>query len=627
MKRSFLFTGLLSLTLSMAGAKATVIPPKAVAPLPLPKQVRWQQMETLAFVHFGLNTFDDKEWGYGDVSPKIFNPAKLDCEQWVRTFVNAGIKEVIITAKHHDGFCLWPTQLTDYCIRNSPYKNGKGDIVGELAGACKKYGIKFGVYLSPWDRHQANYGTPEYVEYFYKALKELLTNYGTISEVWFDGANGGDGWYGGSKEIRKIDRKTYYQFERAHEIVDELQPEAVIFSDGGPGCRWIGNESGFAGATNWSFLRSKDVYPGYDKYEELQYGHADGDKWVPGECDVSIRPGWFYHPSEDKKVKTVPELVDLYYRSVGRNANFLLNFPVNRDGLISPLDSANAVNYHQQIQHELSHNLLTGIRPIASNERGKGFEASNVSDNKYDTYWATADNVKSAVLTFTLSKVTKINRLLLQEYIPLGQRVKSFVVEYQFKGKWNAIDPKEETTTIGYKRILRFPTITTDKLRIRFIDARGCLCINNIAAYYSGSDDQKITDRSELKVEGYSFVLSGVDPVEMNKAVDRNKLTTCFIKDNKVVIDLGQKRWVHALHYLPDQNSPRKGLVSNYELSEGDQTGDAKVIATGEFSNIRNNPVWQTVYFSPVYTRYITFKATRMVQDGESFGLAEIRIE
>ncbi len=627
MKRSFLFTSLLSLTLSMAGAKATVIPPKAVAPLPLPKQVRWQQMETLAFVHFGLNTFDDKEWGYGDVSPKIFNPTKLDCEQWVRTFVNAGIKEVIITAKHHDGFCLWPTQLTDYCIRNSPYKNGKGDIVGELAAACKKYGIKFGVYLSPWDRHQANYGTPEYVEYFYKALKELLTNYGTISEVWFDGANGGDGWYGGSKEIRKIDRKTYYQFERAHKMVDELQPEAVIFSDGGPGCRWIGNESGFAGATNWSFLRSKEVYPGYDKYEELQYGHADGDKWVPGECDVSIRPGWFYHPSEDKKVKSVPELVDLYYRSVGRNANFLLNFPVNREGLISLLDSANAVNYHQQIQQELSHNLLTGIHPIASNDRGKGFEATNVSDNKYDTYWATADNVKSAALTFTLSKATKINRVLLQEYIPLGQRVKSFVVEYQLKGKWNAIDSKEETTTIGYKRILRFPTITTDKLRIRFIDARGCLCINNIAAYYSGSDDQKITDRNELKVEGYSFVLSGVDPVEMNKAVDRNKLTTCFVKDNKVVIDLGQKRWVHALYYLPDQNSPRKGLVSNYELSEGDQSGDAKVIATGEFSNIRNNPVWQTVYFSPVYTRYITFKATRTIQDGEPFGLAEIRIE
>lgn len=300
MKRKPIATSISTVVFSLllTGCQS-VSAPEAILPVPQEKQVNWQKMETYAFVHFGLNTFNDREWGYGDSDPKTFNPARLDCEQWVQTFVNSGMKGVILTAKHHDGFCLWPTQLTEYCIRNTPYKDGKGDIVRELSDACKKYGIKFAVYLSPWDRHQANYGTPEYVDYFYKQLHELLTNYGDVFEIWFDGANGGDGWYGGAKDARTIDRKTYYDYPRAYKMIDELQPQAVIFSDGGPGCRWVGNENGFAGATNWSFLRAGEVYPGYPKYRELQYGHADGNQWVAAECDVSIRPGWFYHPEED----------------------------------------------------------------------------------------------------------------------------------------------------------------------------------------------------------------------------------------------------------------------------------------------------------------------------------------
>lgn len=397
---------------------------------------RMAKMETYAFVHFGLNTFNDREWGYGDSDPKTFNPTRLDCEQWVQTFVKSGMKGVILTAKHHDGFCLWPTQLTEYCIRNTPYKDGKGDIVRELSDACKKYGIKFAVYLSPWDRHQANYGSPEYVEYFYKQLNELLTNYGDVFEIWFDGANGGDGWYGGAKDSRTIDRKTYYDYPRAYKLIDELQPQAVIFSDGGPGCRWVGNENGFAGATNWSFLRAGEVYPGYPKYRELQYGHADGNQWVAAECDVSIRPGWFYHPEEDDRVKTADALTDLYYRSVGHNATLLLNFPVDRDGLIHPTDSANAVNFHQNVQKQLAHNLLAGLSPKASDEREKTFSAKAVTDGEYDTYWATNDGVNSATIEFDLPQTEKINRMMLQEYIPLGQRVKSFVVEYNQEGEW-----------------------------------------------------------------------------------------------------------------------------------------------------------------------------------------------
>ena len=459
-------------------------PPQALQPVPSPQQVDWQKMETYAFIHFGLNTYNDMEWGYGNADVNLFNPSDLNCEQWVETFVNAGITGVILTAKHHDGFCLWPTRYTDYSVKNTPWKNGQGDVVRDLADACKKHGIKMGLYLSPWDRHQSAYGTPEYVTYYRNQLQELLTDYGDIFEIWFDGANGGDGWYGGANERRSIDRKTYYDFPALFSLVQELQPGAIIFSDGGPGCRWVGNERGFAGETNWSFLRQGVVYPGYPNGNELQEGHPDGNQWTAAECDVSIRPGWFYHKREDDQVKTVDHLTDLYYKSVGRNATLLLNFPVDTTGRINPIDSARAVTWHQRVKQELANNLLAGIVPEATNTRGTRFSPALITDNLYDTYWATPDGITTATLTFKLKEPQAINRLLIQEYIPLGQRVKAFTIEVLIDGTWHPVNTGETTTTIGYKRILRFPTQTTDELRINFLDARGPLCINNIEAYY-----------------------------------------------------------------------------------------------------------------------------------------------
>lgn len=472
-------------SLFMIGCKQ-VAPPAPIAPLPQPKQVAWQKMEMYAFVHFGLNTFNDMEWGYGNTDPSIFNPQKLDCEQWVKTFVNAGLTGVILTAKHHEGFCLWQTKYTDYSVKKTPWKNRKGDVVGELAAACKKYGIKFAIYLSPWDRHHAEYGHPEYVQYYYNQLEELMTNYGDIFEVWFDGANGGDGWYGGANETRTIDRKNYYNYPLLYQLIDSLQPNAVIFGDGGPGCRWVGNEQGWANATNWSFLCKEKVYPGYENHHELQSGHQDGDMWAAAECDVSIRPGWFYHESQDTMVKSVETLTDLYYRSVGRNATLLLNFPINRDGLIHSTDSSNAVNFYKKISKELSNNLLLGMVPIVSNERGTQFSAKKLTDGKDDTYWATTDSVTHAVIEFSFKKPQKINRLLLQEYISLGQRVTSFSIEMWCNDTWKPILIDEETTTIGYKRILRFNTVETEKLRIVIHDARGtAICLNNVEAFYA----------------------------------------------------------------------------------------------------------------------------------------------
>ena len=627
MKKSIHLLSIPVVACCLSCTSGKVLPLEPILPVPEPKQVEWQQMETYAFIHFGLNTFNDREWGYGDTDPKTFNPTNLDCEQWAQTLVKAGMKGVILTAKHHDGFCLWPFEGTDYSVKNSPWKNGQGNVVKELSEACKKYGLKFAVYLSPWDRHQANYGTPEYLPYFYAQLHDLLTNYGPVFEVWFDGANGGDGWYGGAKDIRTIDRKNYYNYPRIYEMLDSIQPQAIIFSDGGPGCRWVGNEKGFAGATNWSFLRKGEVHPGYDKSYELQYGHPDGNQWVPAECDVSIRPGWFYHPEEDDRVKSPDQLVDLYYRSVGHNATLLLNFPVDRRGLIHPVDSANAVRFHEMIQQQLKTNLVAGMIPKVSNERGGDFVASALTDDNFDTYWATEDGVTTADIEFSFDTPTRMNRMMLQEYIPLGQRVKAFVVEYLDKDTWLPVKLNEETTTIGYKRLLRFETVETKGIRIRITDARGPLCLSNVGVYDAGNVSDSFVEKVE-DIESVPYLLPDVKAEEAAKASDKQAQTTCFVEGDRLLIDLQEERLVSSLHFLPDQGEPNKGLIANYEIRVG-VSKDAvnQLVKSGEFSNIQNNPVMQSVFFTPIKARYIELKATRMIHAGEPMGFAELGVK
>lgn len=612
-----------------AFAKEEVKAPAPLLPLPEQKQVDWQRMETYAFIHFGLNSFCDREWGYGDTDPKMFNPKRLDCEQWVKTLIAAGMKGVILTAKHHDGFCLWPFEGNDYNVSKSPWRNGKGNVVKELSEACKKHGLKFAVYLSPWDRSRADYGSPSYVDYFHSQLRDLLTHYGPVFEVWFDGANGGDGYYGGARDKRTIDRKNYYNYPRIYQILDSLQPQAVVFSDGGPGCRWVGNEKGFAGETNWAFIPKNTVYPGYPNYPELQFGYPDGDQWTAAECDVSIRPGWFYHPEEDDKVKSPEQLADLYYRSVGHNATLLLNFPVDRNGLINPIDSANAVNFHKLIQRELGNNLVAGMKPKVSNERGGQFAAQALTDGSWDTYWATGDGVTSADITFTFKKAQKMNRIMLQEYIPLGQRVKKFAVEWLDKnGTWKAVEQGEETTTIGYKRLLRFLTVETKGLRVRILDSRGPICMNNMGVYYGGEDAQLTWSPASVAIKSVPFSLKGFDEAQLTKVVDRNPATVLFADKNELLIDLGRDTKVSTLMYLPDQSENRHGLIHSYTLAACKADGtDEHVLSSGEFSNIQNNPVLQTITFEPTTTRYLKLKADRMVNDGEQIGVAELGVK
>ncbi len=461
---------------------SSVVPPGPIDPLPSARQLAWQQLEYYGFIHFNMNTFTNMEWGTGGESPSQFNPSALDARQWAKVAKAAGMKGIIITAKHHDGFCLWPTKTTEHSVKNSPWKNGQGDLIKDLSEACRENGLKFGVYLSPWDRNNGAYGTPEYVAIFQEQLRELLTNYGDIFEVWFDGANGGSGYYGGANETRKIDNKTYYQWDKAIEIVRELQPNAVIFSDGGPDIRWVGNEEGWANETNWSIMRRDEIYPGWPRYIELRSGHENGTHWLPAEADVSIRPGWYYHAAEDHQVKTLPQLLDIYYKSVGRNASFLLNIPVDYRGLIHETDEHQLMALHDHWQKDFKIDLAKNAKVSVTDTRGSNtdFDARKVNDAKPDTYWATNDSVTKATITLAFAVPTEVNRMLLQEFIALGQRVKAFVVEAEVDGKWIEIDRQ---TTIGYKRILRFDTVAATKIRVRFLDSKGPLAISNIELF------------------------------------------------------------------------------------------------------------------------------------------------
>lgn len=464
---------MLMLAAALLGGCCRVAPPEAYGPLPTQRQTDWQQLEMYAFAHFNMNTFTDMEWGYGDEPASSFNPTALDCRQWARTLGEAGFKGIILTAKHHDGFCLWPSAYTGHSVKNSPWKEGKGDVVRELSDACREYGLKFGVYLSPWDRNHAGYGKPEYIEYYRNQIRELLSGYGDIFEVWFDGANGGGGWYGGSPGDRLIDRNTYYDWPTTWQIVRELQPGAVMFSDGGPDIRWVGNEVGVAGETNWSTLRGSEFAPGVADRVALNEGQADGTDWIPAEVDVSIRPGWYHHAKEDTLVKTVDQLLDIYYTSVGRNGSLLLNVAPDTRGLIPAVDSLRLMEFARALRAEFPQDLLPAGKLSASNVRGgsRRYAASQTADADSATYWAADDSVTRAWLLAEFDEPVTFNRLLVQEYIPLGQRVERFSVEALVDGTWV---PLSEQTTIGYKRILRLPTTTARAVRLNVLDAKAC---------------------------------------------------------------------------------------------------------------------------------------------------------
>jgi alpha-L-fucosidase len=462
---------------------AKVAPPKPLLPVPNAAQLAWHEMELNAFVHFTTNTFTGLEWGNGDESESIFNPTQLDAGQWAKTLKETGFRQLILTCKHHDGFCLWPSKFTHHSVKSSPYKNGKGDVVKEASEACKKYGLKFGVYLSPWDRNHPEYGKPAYITYYRNQLKELFTQYGPVFEMWFDGANGGKGYYGGANEIRKIDGATYYDWPTTLSLVRNMQPSVIFFSDAGPGVRWAGNERGVAGQTNWNTISVDTLFAGKAGIEELlNTGSPDGNRWIPAEVDVSIRPGWFYHASEDALVKTPEKLFQIYLSSVGRGSTLLLNIPPDQRGLFHENDIEALKGFRKILDNEFANNLAKKATVTASSYRGnsKTFTGSNITDGNKSTYWATDDKITTGSFEIDLRKVISVKYILLQEYIRLGQRISSFTVEVWKDNAWKKV---ADGTTIGYKRILQIEPITTNKVRVNITGAKACPVISNAEIY------------------------------------------------------------------------------------------------------------------------------------------------
>ncbi|MEE3263967.1 MAG: alpha-L-fucosidase [Candidatus Latescibacterota bacterium] len=462
-------------------------------PLPASRQLAWHELEYYCFIHFTTNTFTDKEWGFGDESPSLFNPTDFDADDMVTIVREAGMKGLILTCKHHDGFCLWPSRVTEYSVARSPFRNGEGDVVFELSDACRRHGIRFGIYLSPWDRNHAQYGSPAYIEYFRQQLHELTTEYGEIFEVWFDGANGGDGYYGGANETRSIDRTTYYDWDNTRQIVRDNQPQTVMFSDAGPDVRWVGNEKGIAGDPCWSTINQELIFPGIDpasfearltqKRETgdmvdawdsptqlLNCGDRNGANWLPAEADVSIRPGWFFHSSENDRVRTPENLFDLYLKSVGRGTSLLLNLPPDRRGRIHEIDQESRMGFKAVRVAMFASDCISAATVLADSGR--------VEDLHEEASWLQAES-DHLTLTCTFTESQSVGIVGLREQIHLGQRVDSWSIEVHTDQGWRKVKQGE---AIGNRRLIDIGHQRIDGVRICIL-GRVAPAIRELALY------------------------------------------------------------------------------------------------------------------------------------------------
>lgn len=573
-------------------------------------QLAWQQLEMTAFIHFGINTFTGREWGKGTESPELFNPTALDARQWVKALKDGGFRMVILTAKHHDGFCLWPTKTTRHSVASSPWKNGKGDVVAELKQACDELGMKFGVYLSPWDRNAECYGdSPRYNDFFVEQLTELLSNYGEVHEVWFDGACG-EGPNG---------KKQVYDWKRYYDTIHRLQPKAVT-AIMGDDVRWVGNEKGLGRDTEWSATAL--VPGGYERAdaENKRLGlfpkAADlGSRellanarelfWYPSEVDVSIRPGWFYHEHEDGKVKTLAQLVDIYYNSVGRNSVLLLNVPPDKRGLIHATDVERMRLLNEYLQRNFANNLVKDGSRERTVEAGKS-------------------------VTCDFAKPADVNTVVVCENIAKGQRVEEFAVSVMCDGKWKEV---ATGTTVGYKRIVRFPMVKASAVKVDFLQARADVNVRAVEAYCTEVLADKAAEEvvSDIPTDKWTVVsVTGKDVKNARLAVDGKKKTHWRSKGGKfpkqITVDLKQTVKIAGFRYLPIQGDDKAGTVYNYKFYvSNDGKNWTECSCSGEFSNIMHNPILQIVEFGKTYeARYFRFEALSEIDSRDFVTVGEL---
>lgn len=573
--------------------------------VPTPQQLEWQRMELTAFLHFGVNTFTGREWGDGTEDSAIFNPTSLDCEQWVRTLKESGFKMAIITAKHHDGFCLWPTKTTRHSVASSSWKGGKGDVVRELRDACKKYGIKFGVYLSPWDRNASCYGdSPAYNQFFIEQLTELLTNYGEVHEVWFDGANG-EGPNG---------KKQIYDWDAILKTIRRLQPKAVT-AIMGDDVRWVGNEKGIGRETEWSATAlTPGIYPrsGEQNKELGIFGKAKdlGGRdivaratelfWYPSEVDVSIRPGWFYHADQDKQVKTLNHLTDIYFKSVGYNSVLLLNIPPDLRGLINENDVQRLKEFSSYLKKTFARNYVL-----------KGNEA-----------W---HGTSGTVRQYDIQKDALVNAFMIQEDISKGQRIESFLVEAYKDGSWIHM---AEGTTVGYKRLVRFSDTRPERIRVTIRSARGVANVATVGLFYAEplADKNEEIQLSDVPVDGWQVVGGNADS---RKAIDGDRKTVWRASAlTPLVVDMGDKVEVSGFSYAPSIGEDLTGTIYKYAFYVSlDGQSWTKCEASGEFSNIMHNPVPYFVRFGKTYpARYFKLEPLSEINNKNVVTVGEVGI-
>jgi alpha-L-fucosidase len=618
--------------------------PEPYGTIPSARQLKWHETEMYCLIHFTPTTFQNKEWGYGDAAPTLFNPTKFDASQIVAAAKAGGFKGVIVVAKHHDGFALWPTHTSSYNISRSPWKNGKGDMVKEFMQAARHLGLKFGIYCSPWDRNNVTYGTPAYLKVYRDQLKELYSNYGPLFMSWHDGANGGDGYYDGKKETRKVDQSGYYDWLKTWEMTRKMQPDANIFSDIGPDIRWVGNEKGIAPETSWSSitLKGKDEklpMPGFLDDANLGSGTRDGKQWIPFEGDVSLRPGWFYHPEEDDETKTAAQLFHIYCNSVGRGGSFDLGLSPTKEGLLHQNDVKSLLAFGKLLKQVFALNLAKQAKIEVSNLRGGAsvlYSPAKLTDNDRYSYWATDDDVHDATATLTYKKPIRFNLIRLRENIKLGQRLDSVIIETFKDNHWQ---PSAKATSIGANRIIQLeqPEVSS-KIRIH-VYAPVCIALSEIGLFLNEDTDvansKSVTVGDELeKLKNHSLPHKKNTEIGEDKSFHReypNSEWKAYTKDNtNLELDFGAELTFSSLSYLPKQGKTASGLVAQYEIAMSSDGKTWTKIAEGEFANIKANPILQRISLTTeTRARYLRLTAIRQAATGSEksgFMLEEIAV-
>lgn len=575
-------------------------------------------MEMYCLIHFTPTTFQNKEWGYGDADPALFNPSHFDASQIAEAAASAGFKGLISVAKHHDGFCLWPSATTDYSIAQSPWKEGKGDMVKEFMEASHAAGMQFGVYLSAWDRHDLRYGTPAYAEAYREQLTELMTGYGPLFASWHDGANGGDGYYGGLQEKRTIDRTNYYAwYEKTWPIVRQYQPQAMIFSDVGPDMRWVGNEKGIAAETSWATITPRRAdglkpVPGLVDETNLATGDRDGKYWIPAECDVPQRKGWFYHPEEDLLVKTPNQLFDIYLKSVGRGANLNLGLAPMPNGYLHPNDVQSLQAFGEKVKATFKVNFAKDALVSASNVRGQSskFSAQQVIDDDRTTYYASDDEVLNPLITIRLKRPTTFDLIRLREYIPLGQRLDSVKLDVWKGGQWQFL---AKATSIGANRLIKLDQeVTADSLRL-YLYAPVAPTLSDFGLFKVFEEDFFFeSSRTALKPLAPTDYLLQNPKVEA--VVDGDITTFAKVVRNEGSFDFKLRKPISSMGYLPRQDGLLDGTVLKYMIYSSVDGKKWDLLRTGEFANIKANPIQQYVHFESVLAvNYLRFVAVESV--------------